>query len=418
MRVTILSQTGDALGVASRLRLEGHSVRMWIKSPHYKRAGQNIVERIDSWREGLRNTDLILVDMVGMGQQLEPVIRAVGVPAIGASKEMDRIELDRAHGMEVFQKYGIATPETWSFGSPDEVRSFFVGEEWGDGFAIKADGNIGCASSRVLKEPEQLEWALTQYPASCAIIVQRVVKGIEVSTEGWFNGREWIKPFNHTFEEKRFMEGNLGPNTGCMGNVVITRDYDRLVDSTVVKLKPLLTRLGWRGPVDVNCIVNANGAFALEATARFGYDAIEALLEGMRLGAGEFLREVAEGRLTSVEMWPGPTIAVRMGVPPYPSEDEAIKAEWGEPILGINENNIGHLWLCNVFVDPKDMLFKTSGGDGLTLKATARGEDVGVARRRVYRTIDNLRVTDKMYRRDIGLRAEADIKQLEQWGWL
>lgn len=417
MKILLISQTADFLGVAQRLVYEGHEVSAWIKSPDYARSGKGIVKRIPSWREGLRSAELAIVDMVGLGKT-DAVLRTVGVPFIGASPEMDRLELDRAYGMEVFKKYGIQIPETFTFGTPEEARKFFVGVEWGDGFAVKADGNIGCASSRVIKEPEQLEWAFGQYPAGTSIVVQRVVKGIEVSTEAWFNGREFIRPFNHTFEEKRFMEGDLGPNTGCMGNVVVASSGNKLTRATVERLKPLLVRLGWRGPVDVNCIVNSDGAYALEATARFGYDAIEALLEGVRLSAGEFLRTVADGTMEEMPIWDGPLISVRLSVPPYPDESGKAPAEWGEPILGINENNIEHLWLCNVYVDPKDSLFKTSGADGLTMKATARGDTVAMARKRVYRTLDNIRVGSKMYRRDIGNRVDGDIRQLKEWGWM
>lgn len=416
MKILVISQTGDFLGVAQRMVLEGHHVAMWIKSPDYKRSGRGIVERVNSWREKLRWADLVIVDMVGMGN-VEKTLKAVGVPFIGASPIMDEIELNRAKGMEVFRAVGITIPETHAFSSPEEAKTFFVGLEWGDGFAVKADDNIGCATSRVLSEPEQLDWALSSLPSGASLIVQRVVKGIEVSTEGWFNGKEFIN-FNHTFEEKKFLEGNLGPNTGCMGNVVVSRKSNKLTKATVERLKPILVRMGWRGPVDVNCIVNKNGAFALEATARFGYDAIEAFLEGLQLGAGEFLRSVATGEAKELAFTPDSVIAVRLSVPPYPCEDDGLKVEWGEPILGINENNINHLWLCNVFIDQKDQLFKTSGADGLTLVATARGADVAMARRRVYRTLDNIRVGSKMYRRDIGLRAEKDIQQLTEWGWL
>lgn len=415
MNILVISQTGDFLGVAQRLVYEGHRVAMWIKSKNYERSGRGIVERPASWREKLKWSDLTIVDMVGMGW-IEPVLRAVGKPFIGCSVEMDRIELDRAAGMGLFRAFGVETPETWSFSSPDEVRGHFVGIDWRDGFVIKADDNLGCATSRVLREPEQFEWAIRQYPANASLIVQRVVKGIEVSTEGWFNGREFVEPFNHTFEEKRFLAGDLGPNTGCMGNVVVARKSNRLTRNTVERVAPFLRKVGWRGPMDINCIVDQKGAYALEATARFGYDAIEALLEGVQLSTGDFFREAAAGQLSNLE-FPEPfSIAVRLSVPPYPLEDAGVKAEWGEPILGINEQNINHLWLCDVMVE--DNLFRTSGADGLTLVATARGESVDRARRRVYRTLDNLRVGSKMYRRDIGARVDDDLRQLTEWGWL
>ena len=417
MRILVLSQTGDFLGVAQRLRLEGHDVAMWIKEKAYARSGKGIVERVLSWRPLLRWADLVIVDIVGMGKYY-PLLKSMGKPFLGCHPEMDRLELDRAYGMKCFADAGITVPETFPFPTPAKALQWMRDEDWGDGFAVKADDNIGCASSRVLTEPEQLDWALEALPATSSLIVQRLVKGVEVSTEGWFDGNDFIPPYNHTFEEKKFLEGNLGPNTGCMGNIVIARESNRLTRATVERLRPLLRHLHWRGPIDVNCIVNEEGAFALEATARFGYDAIEAFLEGVKMGAGEFLRGIASRELTTIPISSDYLIAVRLSVPPYPLEDENVVPEWGEPLLGINEESIRHLWLCNVYVDPKDQLFKTSGADGLTLVATARGESVADARRRVYRTLNNIRVGSKMYRRDIGSRADEAIKHLTDWKWL
>jgi len=416
VKILVMSQTGDGLGLAQRLVLEGHSVKMYIKSEEYRKSGRGIVERVGSWRDNLRGSDLVVCDMVGFGAA-EQVLRHVGVPFIGASPVMDRMELDRAAGMDIFKRAGITIPESYSFDNPAQAKAFIMGQPLAGGFAVKADDNIGCATSRVIKHSEQLEWAFGEYPSNANLLVQRVVEGVEVSTEGWFNGKQFVKPFNHTFEEKRFLPGGLGPNTGCMGNVVLARQSNKLTRATVERLAPFLRSIGWRGPVDVNCIVNEGGAFALEATARFGYDAIEALMEGVRLSVGEFLREIATGTMTKMEFIPGAnySIAVRLTVPPYPLEDVP-QTEWGEPILGINEHNIEHLWLCNVFI--KDNLFRVAPADGLVLKATARGETVKEARGRVYRTLDNIKLGGKQYRLDIGERVPDDIRQLEAWGWL
>jgi phosphoribosylamine-glycine ligase len=65
-------------------------------------------------------------------------------------------------------------------------------------------------------------------------ILQEVVNGTEVSVEGWFNGEDFYF-INGTLEEKKFMEGNKGPNTGCAGNLVWVFDQVN---------KPLIYREG------------------------------------------------------------------------------------------------------------------------------------------------------------------------------
>lgn len=417
----MLSATADGLGVAQRLVTQGNDVAVWIKSREYAQSGVGIVERPNSWREKLAWADLVVCDMVGFGGYAE-VFRRMGKPYLACNEMLDLMELDRAKGMEVFQTLGISTPETFSFKNVAEAQSAISGMEWQQGFVLKPDGNIGTAKTMVIKEEAELEWALSTYKPGQSMVVQRIVDGVEVSTEGWFNGRAFLRPFNHTFEEKRFMAGNLGPNTGCMGNVVVAREGNKLTAATVERLTPFLAKVGYRGPVDINCIVNEKGAWALEATARFGYDAIEALLEGLREPVIDLFFETAQGTKKEMDLTNDAMIAVRLTVPPYPDEDHPQK-DWGDPIFGITKESIKHLFLCNVFADPEDKFFKVAPADGLILKATARGGIVGkdytkFARERVYRTLDNIRVSNKQYRLDIGQRVNRDMEKLVAWGWV
>jgi phosphoribosylamine--glycine ligase len=421
MKVLIISATGDGLGLAQRLTTQGNDVAMWIKEKTYHRSGLGIVERPATWREKLAWCDLIICDMVGFGQHAE-VFRRLGKPYLACNEMLDIMELDRDKGMELFQKLGVTIPETFSFGNVNEARGALKGMPFEEGFVLKPNGNIGTAQTLVIKEEGELDWALGTYKAGQSMIVQRIVAGVEVSTEGWFNGRDFIRPFNHTFEEKRLMQGNLGPNTGCMGNVVLARESNKLTRSTVERLKPFLAKVGYRGPVDVNCIVNERCAFALEATARFGYDAIEALLEGLKEPAIDLFFETAQGVKKEMSITEDAMIAVRMCVPPYPDEEHPQK-DFGDPIFGITKESIKHLFLCNVYADEKDNLFKVADADGLVLKATARGGKSGTdyttfARDRVYRTLENIRCSNKMYRLDIGKRVNGDMKKLVDWGWV
>jgi phosphoribosylamine--glycine ligase len=333
MKILIISDTGDGLGVGQRLVHEGHEVAIFIKHKEYAKSGIGIMDRPISWRERLAWCDFVIFDMVGFGH-VEEVLRRMGKPYIACSPLMDKMELDRNAGMELFTKLGIQTPETFPFSSVQEAKTALLSMPFDAGFVIKPDGNIGTGKTLVISHEDELEWALGTYAAGTKMIVQRIVDGVEVSTEGWFNGRDWIRPFNHTFEEKRFMEGNLGPNTGCMGNVVLARESNKLTKATVEKLKPFLLKIGYRGPVDINCIVNEKGAFALEATARFGYDAIEALIEGLREPALDLFFECATGTKKEMDITGDSMIAVRLTVPPYPAEDVPQK-EWGDPISGI-----------------------------------------------------------------------------------
>lgn len=414
MRFLFLSESGDGLGIAHQLVKEGHQVDYFIKEKGYERAGKGIVNLVNSWRPKVARADLVICDMVGFGTQGE-LINKMGKPILACDKVADLLELDRAKGMDVFKKLGIKVPETYDFKSPEEAKSVY--DSWEEpGYVVKPSGNKGTAETRVCRDKETYIYALEQLDKGTPLIVQRIIEGIEVSTEGWWNGRGWVEPFNHTFEEKRFLAGDLGPNTGCMGNVVIgARRRNKLAKETVVRLEPFLKRTGYRGPVDINCIVNDTGAYALEATARFGYDAIEALMEGLSEPVADVLFEVALGVKKEFALTEEYMIASRLSVPPWPHADEDGKNK-GLPILGINDKNLKHIYLSDAYREGNNYYYAAS--DGVVLKATARGASVREAQRRVLRTLDNIKIADKQYRRDIGDRVDRGMAALRDWRYL
>ena len=414
MRILIISKDGDGLGIAHRMEMEGHSVSMYIQDPRFKLAGRGLIRRVQSWRPELASADLVLCDMVGFGRH-ERLLRRFGVPTLGCSAVADLLELDRGKSMELFQRVGMTLPETLTCNSPSEARLLL--RDWEPpGYVLKPFNNQSTAKTLVVRDPDIMEWALSQYGPGDKLLVQRIVDGVEVSTEGWFNGRAWVKPFNHTFEEKRFLPGGLGPNTGCMGNVVVPAGMNRLVEETVLRLGPFLKKIGYRGPVDVNSIVNEMGAHVLEITPRFGYDAIEALAEGLREPLADFLFDMATGIKTYMDLpMTDKMIAVRLSLPPWPG-GQPQAAQAGMPIKGLNAQNLKHIYLTDVMREGDE--YKWAAGDGVLMKVTARGRTVDEARRRAYRTIGNLTIQDVQYRKDIGAHVDGDVERLKAWGYM
>ena len=431
MRVLFISKEGDGLGVAQRFALEGNEVDVWIKNDRFKLAGIGIVNRVPSWQGAARKADLIIADCVGLGKY-DTVLAGFKKPLLGVSRHLDAIELDRDLGMQLFERAKITIPETYRFASITEAKKIPHTEGFNDGWVVKPDGNISTSKTMVVKDESLWDESVTTLPNPCTGILQRVVSGIEISTEGWFNGRDWIHPFNHTFEEKRFLAGDLGENTGCMGNVVVNAGSgNKLTKQTIERIGGFLSAINYRGPVDINCIVNEKGAYALEITSRMGYDAVEALIEGLEEPSAEFMFGVANGTQKRMNLTNDTMIAVRLSIPPWPMRRPEKTSE-GSRVLGIDGQSITHLFLTDLQKKGNDYL--TAGGDGVLLKATAIGrvtrgkvdpkgrpykdDYTYEARRRVYRTLDRIKVSSKQYRIDIGERVNGDIAKLKEWGWL
>ena len=431
MRVLFISKEGDGLCVAQRLVLEGNEVDFWCADRRFDKAGIGIVNRVPSWQSAARRADLIIADAVGLAR-FEPAVRATNKPFLGFSKPLDTIELRRDIGMELFKRAGIEIPETHTWNSAREAAAIVKSQGFDQGWVIKPNGNQPAAQTGVFTDEALLARAISRLPPASNGILQRIVSGVEISTEGWFNGSDWIRPFNHTFEEKRFLAGGLGPNTGCMGNVVINAGAgDKLTKATIERVSDFLRAIKYRGPFDINCIVNAEGAFALEATSRMGYDAVQALFEGLDEPVGDFLFGVAEGSKKSMRLTENTMIAVSLSIPPWPNR-KIDKDEAGEPVLGINEQALHHLFLGDLCREGDD--YFTAGCEGKLLTATAIGrvsrgkrapdgstykdDYTYEARRRVYRTLDRIKVPSKQYRVDIGERVNGDIAKLKEWKWL
>jgi len=426
--VLLISKEGDGLGVAHRLSQEGCRVKAWVRDPKMGRALEGIIDRIDDWVPHLDSADLVITDSVGLGR-FETQLKASGRPLLGCSSVLDKVELSRGLGMRLFDTAGIATPETYEFNSCAAADHLIQSQPWRSGWVLKPDGNKSASKTMVIKEEAHWPESLSKLSPDSSGIVQRRLDGIEVSTEGWFNGTQFVPPFNHTFEEKRFLAGGLGQNTGCMGNVVLAADQrgNALTHATVARLSGFLQQVGYRGPLDINCIVNEEGAFALEATSRMGYDAVEALAEGLTVPLSDFLYGIATGSAKECPLTDQTMIAVRVSVPPWPVRQPDGDSH-GELVEGIDDETLPHLFLTDVYRDNEG--YKTAAGDGVLLKATAKGparrlEDDQLqddytyyCRSRVYRLLEKIKVSSKQYRIDIGQRVNKDMAKLKSLGWL
>lgn len=414
----MLSKNGNGLSIAYKLMMEGHHVDVWIKDPKYKYDLKGLVGRPSEWRPLLPQADLVICDMVGFSQYAE-LFAKMGKPTLCCNLIADAIELDRLKGLETFKRAGINQPEYWHYKSAEECLADLDNIWKPEGLVLKPFGNIDTGKTYVCDDIEIARWALTTYPKNTQIIAQCKEMGIEVSTEGWFNGREFITPFNHTFEEKRFMAGGVGRMVGCMGNVVITTPGDKLVNETVRKMEPILKKAGYKGPIDINCLVNESKLYGLEFTCRFGYDAIESLMQGLREPVANLLFETAIGSKKSMDISSDYLMSVRVSRDPYPTDVQLLPKldqDFGMPILGLTPKDMNHVYLCGVYLDNETLRYGAS--DGVLMKATGFGRTIEEARTRTYKVISNIKSMDIQYRTDIGVRATKDIKQLQDWGWL
>lgn len=420
MKILMISKSGDGFGIAQKLQAEGHEIRIWVKEKGFENVLAGIVTQVPNWKSSAANwAQFVIADMVGFGK-MATQLDAMNVDHLGFNVIGDLMELDRAKQMELFRRFSILIPETQEFETPEQAKSIL--DEWeGKGYVIKPSGNLDTGKTYVVRDRETFAWALETYSGDQELVVQRIVNGVEISTEGWFDGNEWAEPFNHTIEKKRFMNDDKGPNTGCMGNIVWRVDNperDAFVQN-LKKLTPFLKRADYRGPIDINTIANQTGIYALELTTRFGYDAIEGLYESLnKPQLGIILHDLATkprgGGPVQFPMRGGVSAVVRLTVPPYP-HGKASRDDRGLPITGIR-NDLRHIYPADIFKNNGQFMWSAS--DGVLAKVAVFSNNLEDAIRDVYKEVDKISAQGLQYRTDIGSDVAEAGKQLRKWGYL
>ncbi len=303
-----LFRSSDALCIPQALRVksEGNQVRLSVQSPGYDKMGDGLIDKTTSFDKAVDWADVVVYDVKADGPlpaEADEIRKRK--PTIGASALGGDIERDRDTGIEFAKRSGVKVPEMQRFfgtAAFAKAREYLVNQprtiDWvlkingkapnGVGTFVSKDGRMGAI--RMLKHWETMYRANNMRPD---FIVTKRIEGCEISTEGWFNGKDF-SCFNHTIERTKFFPGELGEKVGCCGNVVWAAERESpLVQKLLI---PLLGQLGtnFRGPLDVNCIIEKTSGepVFLEYSPRFGYDAIFALMELFESDFGEFLYQV------------------------------------------------------------------------------------------------------------------------------
>lgn len=399
--------------MAYRLEEEGHDVRVYLENR--SKMYDNILPKADDLLElNIQPDDYVIFDMVGGGDGAE-ALKEKGYTVIGAGKLNDSLELDRNFGLDFMKEHGIKIPPTYNFSSISEVREFLADKE--ERYVIKPSGNADTSLTYVSTSAENLRRMLDymddKIEEGTEIVLQEFVEGIEMSTEAWFNGERFLQPINSTMEDKKFLAGDYGPNTGCMGNVVWIwpDDISEYLYRTIFEpLEPKLQEAGYLGPLDLNAIWTDEGPYGLEWTARFGYDAIQAMAMLLDEPLGSLLTQ-----LPTLPQFPVQStktaFSVRVSIPPFPNDDEVPEL----PLMGFNPKKKAHYFLSDVYYDEDEKILKCAGTDGYVVCVADARSSVAAARRRVYDLVDTLEIPSMQLRRDVGARYDNDRDVVEAW---
>lgn len=439
MRVLFISEDLVAGDLARLLKNEGHDVKLFIKDKNRRQNFENIVDKIDSWRDKVDwvgKDGLIIFDGCGFGS-LQDNLRKKGYSVVGSSLLGNKLENNRQYGDEMFRKYGLSTVPVLDFKSIDEAISFveknrkkWVIKQNSTGTSLKGFNYVG-----MLDNAEDVLDVLKNYKfetkyGSGVITLQEKIEGVEIGIGRYFNGNTWVGPIEINLEHKKFFPGNLGPTTSEMGTLAWYDDDEKnkLFELTLKKMESHLGEIDFRGDMEINCIVNQNGVFPLEATSRFGSPIIHLQSEIHISPWGEFLKAVADGKDYKIKWKRGYGIVVVVTVPtshPFPftkSERYVSPKNLKIYFKNMSKEEFKHIHFEDVSMRRSGTVeeYYISDDRGYVIYVTAIAQSVEKAMNKVYFILSNKVYIPKMfYRNDIGLKfMKEDEKKLKKWGYI
>jgi len=423
-RILIVTYTGYGNWFSLQLEQEGHSCDIWY-CDNYDKYGLVLdgllAKRPFRTRPDFKKYDLVLFDLTGQPKIAEEVL-SLGIPSIGDSDLASQLEDDRMLGIEVMEQCDINVPPYERFDDLSDAKRFV--RKTNKRYVFKPDGGQeqDTASTYVSKDAADLLRyfdKLGSLTKGMSFILQEVVQGTEVSTEAWFNGQDFYL-INGTLEEKKFMEGGKGPNTGCAGNLVWIYDQTNpplLFREGLAKLKDFLKQYNYRGMIDLNTIVSDREMYGLEWTPRFGYDASATLYSCLSDCLGDFLGAIASGAQPELSYLNNFAAAIRLSIPPYPSEIEGEHPE-GIPIEGIEEDDIPkNCFLYDCCLGDGDSLYSL-GVNGFIAVPMQTGSSIQEAWTKTSEKVKKIQIPNMQYRSDIEKTTTERYNILARQGWL
>jgi phosphoribosylamine-glycine ligase len=410
-----------------QLEQEGHSVDIWLNSHYddYCMVLSGLIKRPLKAKPNFKDYDLVLFDLTGKPNIAEEVM-SLDVPCIGDGDFNSQIEDDRLFGIEVMEQCDIGVPFYETFDDIGAAKRFIKKTDKTYVFKPNGGQDAEAASTYVSKSPEDMLRYLDKLGSiskGVEFILQEIVSGTEVSTEAWFNGEDFFF-VNSTLEEKKFMNDNKGPNTGCSGNLVWVYDESNpplVFREGLYKLKDFLKQYKYHGMIDLNTIVTDGEMYGLEWTPRFGYDASATLYSCLDVingdNLGDFFGQIASGGRPNIYCSSMFAAGIRLTIPPYPTE---IKNKHPEdiPIQGIDEDDIPrHTYLYDCYCDDDDCLL-SAGVNGFICVPITNGGTIEEVFEKLDDRIKKIVIPDMQYRTDIKESVLKRYTTLSRQGWL
>ena len=344
---------------------------------------------------------------------LADALARAGIRCFGPTAAAAMLEGSKAFAKEIADAAGIPTAPWERFTEAAAALDFIARR--GAPIVVKADGLAGGKGVTVAGTEAEAQEAVrlamienTVGDAGASVVIEECLSGDEVSLFALCDGNDAVL-LGAAEDHKRAGDGDTGPNTGGMGAVSPPTGFGPEAQRAAMDafIRPALmemTRRGtpFRGVLFAGLMLTADGAKLIEYNVRLGDPEAQVLLPRLRTDLLTALLAACDGELADFAIVEnGLTCAgVVLAARGYPGPFAR-----GGIIGGIQAAaSLAHVAVFHAGTELKDGGVIATGGRVLTVCAT--GADLASARASAYAGVAAIEWKDKMFRTDIGLRAQ------------
>ena len=433
MKVLIVDTDGVGLSFAWRCAIAGHQVRWFVKPrpANHLEAGRGFrgVDRIGNWIPSVKWADLILPTSNDDYVERLAFFKKQGYPVFGPSVESVKLEVSRAAGMKALEAAGIECVPYEQFKNVKEAYDHvkkteerYVFKTLGD----NEDKSLTYVSKHAADLMGWMDKRMKDTNIKGAVMLQTFIEGIEMGVSRWMGKDGWVGQWNESFEHKKLMSGNHGPNTGEMGTVAAFTKESKLGEETLSKLESALIKFGHLGDTALGFMIDEKGKpWPTEWTCRCGWPIFNMMLAANKGDPVQWMKDAVEGKDTT-EFSEEIGTCVVIAQPPFPNGDGKPEELAGTPIYGVTKGNKYYIHPVGVKIDMMpDMdsggkviekpLWNTAGDYNMVV--TGFGKDIKQSRDRAYKTVGQLHLANMIVRDDIGEELEETLPKLHKMGY-
>ena len=339
------------------------------------------------------------------------VFEAKGLRVFGPRKNAAILEGSKAFAKNLMKKYHIPTAAYETFTDPQAALDYLKTGKFP--MVLKADGLALGKGVLICQTKEEAEEGVKTLmldkkfgSAGNEIVIEEFMTGREVSVLSFVDGNV-VKIMSSAQDHKRAKDGDLGLNTGGMGNFSPSPFYTEEIDAFCQKYiyQPTVDAMKaegrpFKGVIFFGLMLTEEGPKVLEYNARFGDPEAQVVLPRLENDIVEVFEACVDGTLNQVDLrfdYEKATVCVILASDGYPVEYKK-----GFPIEGLErfEEKEGYYVFHSGTKWDSEGRIVTNGGR--VLGVTATGATLKDAREKAYEATEWVKFENKYMRHDIG----------------